>query len=117
MRTKRWHTYLEGVDDVLDWEVRRERGRIVSFTINYRTRIEERWVEVCRYDTCHGYRHLHRFWKEDPAQVQSFPHQKVPAHRYHAAFRMARDDLAANWERYRRLRLARDRGGSLHEAT
>ena len=80
------------------------------FSINYRTLWGENWVEVCRYDTCHGFLHIHRFWRNPADQTDELPRSRIPVENYRAAFVAAADDLVANWHKYKRLRLLKERG-------
>ncbi|WP_420886781.1 DUF7718 family protein [Candidatus Kuenenia stuttgartensis] len=37
--------------------MRHERGKIVFFRVPYKTRINDKWCPVVRYDTAHGFVH------------------------------------------------------------
>lgn len=37
------------------------RGKVECFTIQYRSKINESWRTVIRYDTSHGYAHKHTY--------------------------------------------------------
>ncbi len=61
MRKKRFRIPLsEG--STLDVEIDIENKSIVGFVLNLRFRIGEKWHEVYRVDTAHGYLHEQRFW-------------------------------------------------------
>lgn len=113
MRVKRWRTYLETIEDVLDWEVRRERNLVTHFSINYRTFRSGRWLEVCRYDTCHGYLHIHRQWRKPSEQAQDLTAKRIGVGNYHMALAAASRDLENNWKRYKQLSLAQNRGETI----
>ena len=49
-------------EDEVDVSIKKDDGRIKSFSVNYRTKIDERWHDVIRYDTAHGKTHVHKFW-------------------------------------------------------
>ncbi|MCA1810409.1 MAG: hypothetical protein LC623_00145, partial [Halobacteriales archaeon] len=61
-QVKKWRTYHDDLETFLDWEVHREGADIVFFKINLCTTLAEEVVQVCRYDTCHGFLHVHRYW-------------------------------------------------------
>lgn len=110
MRIKRWRTYLETIEDVLDWEVRKERSSVTFFSINYRTFQDDRWLEVCRYDTCHSYLHIHRHWRDPSKQAEDLTDKRIRVRNYRLAFAAAGRDLERNWKRYRQLTFAKHRG-------
>lgn len=101
---------METIEDVLDWEVRREKNLVTFFSINYRTVQHDRWLEVCRYDTCHGYLHIHRQWREPAEQVERLTAKPIAVRNYRVALAAAGRDLDKNWKRYKHLTLARNRG-------
>lgn len=49
-------------EDEVDITIKKENGRIISFSVNYRTKMDDRWCDVIRYDTAHGMIHVHKFW-------------------------------------------------------
>jgi hypothetical protein len=49
-------------EDEVDVVIRKDDGKIKSFSVNYRTRIDDKWCDVIRYDTAHGKIHVHKFW-------------------------------------------------------
>jgi len=73
-------------------------GRILSFSINYRTFAFGSWRNVVRYDTAHGVVHLHRLWKEYGAGKPLGP----ACGDMNAAFKTAYEDVIANWKNYRK---------------
>ena len=101
-QVKKWRTLLEGLHTFIDWEVHKDNGDVQFFSINYCAEINGRPVEVCRYDTCHGYLHVHRFWKPLDEQTEELEDRKNPFPSYREAFARAAEDLKENWETYRK---------------
>ncbi|MBI4393314.1 MAG: hypothetical protein HY556_05890 [Euryarchaeota archaeon] len=101
MRTiyKRYEVDLS-LDDVIDVAIRTQRGRVLSFALNYRARIGGAWHEVARYDTCHGYVHLHRAWLPEQDRVTTMAREKRST-RLKVALQEARSDILENWTIFR----------------
>ena len=75
----------------------KEKGVILSFVVQYEALINNKWREIIRYDTRHGFAHkdvIHPNGKKDkqPLFIQD----------YNAAFTFAMDDLKTSWAWYRR---------------
>ena len=100
-QVKKWRTLLEGLHTFIDWEVHKNGGDVEFFSINYCAEIDGKPVEICRYDTCHGFLHVHRFWKPLPEQSQDLEDPKNPFPSYREAFVRAASDLKKNWKAYR----------------
>lgn len=84
---------------------------MVGFAINYRARVMDRWTEVCRYDTCHGRLHMHRFWLPPDRQIQE-ARSPIPVWDTKRALDAAAEDLERQWRTYRmRMRRTLARGG------
>ena len=66
MSTERYELHLSK-DDTLDITLGKDRsGQVVHLVVNYRARFREtgdRWHEIYRVDTSHGYLHEQRYWK------------------------------------------------------
>jgi hypothetical protein len=75
-------------------------GLLSEASVNYRAFIDGRWRAVIRYDNAHGYPHRHRFWRTPEATPLRFP---MTATRL---VEVAKEDLARNWLRYRRMMAA-----------
>ncbi len=69
------------------------------FFVNLSCRVGEEYHEVIRYDTAHGYVHVHRFWESVGMQRW----RRYEGRPLSEAFQAAYDDLKANWERYLEL--------------
>lgn len=105
MTKKRWT--LEFSDE--DWlvvELNVVRGKVKGFVLNYVAHIGDRIHEVVRYDTDHGYLHVHRFWLDERHQTSDLEDPTHPSENYGAVFSKAAADLRVNWSQYRG-RLAR----------
>ncbi len=100
-QVKKWRTLLEGLHTFIDWEVRKNGSEVEFFSINYCAEIDGMPVEICRYDTCHGFLHVHRFWKPLRQQTQDLEDPTAPFPSYREAFALAASDLKKNWKTYR----------------
>ncbi len=74
----------------------RNRGRIISFVVQYETLWHDNWLVVIRYDSSHGFAHRDQY----DVRVRSI---KTPllALDYNQALTFAEFDLKANWQVYR----------------
>lgn len=58
--------------DMLDIKLEIESNKVVSFALNYRTKIEGSFYEVYRIDTAHSYLHEQRYWlSPEPIPIPS----------------------------------------------
>lgn len=70
---------------------------MLSFKINLCTVVEGQVLEACRYDTCHGRLHVHRFWLGHEETVDL----GVPAHAdYRRQFAACANDMEGNGAAY-----------------
>lgn len=52
--------------DVIDIKLEyNDNAEVIYFVLNYRTKINDKWHEVYRVDTAHGYLHEQRYWISD----------------------------------------------------
>jgi len=74
----------------------RNRGKIISFTVQYETLWRGDWLPVVRYDTAHGFAHRDLY----NARGRSM---KIPlfVRDYNQALSFAELDLKAHWRIYR----------------
>jgi hypothetical protein len=84
----------------------RFRGEVVSFTIQYETKVEGRWYPVVRFDTEHGFAHRDLLDKKGHRQ-------KTPlfTRDYNEALTFAEFDVKTNWRNYKKA----FRGGDGYE--
>jgi len=75
----------------------RERGRIVYFSVQFETSIEEKWYAVARYDTSHGYAHRDLLNKNGETITKT----PIFVRDYNDALTFAESDLRANWMIYK----------------
>ena len=73
-----------------------EKGKIVLFTVQYETNIDDIWYTVVRYDTAHGF--AHRDIMNIKGAVKKTPLFKQD---YNDALTFAENDLKLNWEYYK----------------
>jgi hypothetical protein len=74
----------------------REKGKIVSFSVQLETMVENQWHPVVRYDCAHGF--AHRDLMQKNGSVIKTP---VFIHDYNDALTFAESDLKANWKVYK----------------
>jgi len=75
----------------------RLKGNILSFVIQYETRLEGRWLPVVRYDTEHGFAHRDIFdGKGEKYKTPIFTRD------YSEALTFAQYDIKSNWMIYKR---------------
>ena len=90
-------------DTILDVKIEVERGEIQEFALNLRCKIDNKWREIYRIDTAHGYLHEQKYWlsaKPIPSTQQiSMQH----------AFEHYMDLIKNNFERYKRYHLEKMR--------
>ena len=73
------------------------RGKIVSFRIQYETRINEIWYPVVRYDTAHGLAHRDLLnFRGDVKKTPLFNQD------LNDGLTFAENDLKTNWELYKK---------------
>jgi hypothetical protein len=74
----------------------RSRKKIVSFTVQYETFWQGRWLPVVRYDTAHGF--AHRDLYDLQGTIVKTP---LLILNYNQALTFAESDLKVNWQLYR----------------
>lgn len=53
-------------EDMIDIKLEyNDNAQVIYFVLNYRTKINDKWHEVYRVDTTHGYLHEQRYWISD----------------------------------------------------
>jgi hypothetical protein len=82
-------------EDEVDVAIKKDDGRIRSFSVNYRTKIDDRWHDVIRYDTAHGRTHVHKFW----TSPKMIPLRECTDMK--AAIIEATKDIKSNWMIYK----------------
>lgn len=75
----------------------RFRGNILSFVVQYETRIKDKWLPVVRYDTGHGFAHRDLFDKKgNKSKTPIFTED------YNKALTFAEYDIRSNWKIYKK---------------
>jgi hypothetical protein len=87
------------LDDVLEVHLVLDGSNLKGFSVQYKAYIEGKWRRVIRYDTAHGFLHVHRSWRNEKnhdtvPQVEGLPYSSV--------FPWVEKDIKQNWARYRR---------------
>jgi hypothetical protein len=76
----------------------RFRGNVLSFVIQYETRLEGQWLPVVRYDTEHGYAHRDIMDKKgDKRKTPIFTED------YNEALTFAEYDIKSNWRIFKEI--------------
>ncbi|HYU05560.1 MAG TPA: hypothetical protein VEM77_00060 [Thermoplasmata archaeon] len=104
MSKRKTYTIFLSLEDRIDVDLEFEKRprnppRLSRFAITYSARIADRWREVVRYDSFHGYLHRQRLWRSSRPEPLS-EMERLPAGDILA---ICRDDLRQNWRRYRAL--------------
>jgi len=84
----------------------RFRGDVISFAVQYETKLKERWLPVVRYDTEHGYAHRDVMDKKG-SKLKTPMFTKD----YNEALTFAEYDIKSNWRIYKGAFL----GGAINE--
>ena len=95
-RTEEREDYLSDIDR-LRVRFALERGAPVQITVQLECEIGGRWVPVRRYDSAHGFFHVHPVPWDEARDRQVLVGVAGPKD----ALSLAINDLKANWERYR----------------
>jgi hypothetical protein len=75
----------------------RLKGDILSFVVQYETRLEDKWLPVVRYDTEHGFAHRDLFdIKGNKSKTPMFIKD------YNEALTFAEYDIKSNWKMYKK---------------
>lgn len=75
----------------------RLKGAVLSFVVQYETRVGGRWLPVVRYDTRHGF--AHRDLLDSKGNARKTP---LFARNYNEALTFAEYDVRSNWKLYKR---------------
>lgn len=97
MKRTRFSTGLTGEDRVeVSFEV--ERGRVVSFVVNYVAKIQDKDHSVVRFDTAHGFPHKDVCRPDGSVERK----ERLQDLDYGRLLDTARRDILENWPDYRR---------------
>jgi len=72
-----------------------DRGSVISFTVQFETLVDDKWLPVIRYDTAHGYAHkdiLHLDGHKEKINLGSLALKE--------ALVLADRNINENWSRY-----------------
>jgi hypothetical protein len=75
----------------------RFRGEVLSFVVQYETRLEGIWVPIVRYDTEHGFAHRDAF-----DRVGNKYKTPIFARDYNESLTFAEYDIKSNWRIYKK---------------
>ncbi|TES90311.1 MAG: hypothetical protein E3J87_10255 [Candidatus Cloacimonadota bacterium] len=91
MKEARFTVMLTPEDRYRHHHVRLKRD-VLSFIVQYETKLEDRWFPVVRYDTRHGF--AHRDILDKKGKKQKTP---IFAKDYNEALTFAEYDIKSNW--------------------
>ncbi|KKL81458.1 hypothetical protein LCGC14_1994540 [marine sediment metagenome] len=74
----------------------REQNSIIEFVVQYEMEIKNKWYQVVRYDTAHGFAH-----KDILSYKGAIRKEKLPFNDLNLALTFAEKDLKDNWQKYR----------------
>ena len=83
--------------DILDMTLDTEKGKVMGFVLNYRTKIGNKFYPVYRVDNRHGYLHEQKYWLSPtriPIKIDK--PLKIVYDEYS-------ENIKNNWERYKTL--------------
>ena len=82
-----------GQDLVIRVELRKKSGRLAGFVCQLEADDGEDVVPVVRYDTSHGYLHVHKYWLSEEREVKDMEDRNHPATDYTTQLDEALDNL------------------------
>ena len=95
MLTKDFRITLK-YEHIIDARLVCRDNTIKGFVLNYRARIEGRWHDIYRVDTCHGFLHEQMFWRSPiPIKLPKTAPLKI-------MFDFFLQEIKNNYERYER---------------
>jgi len=93
-------------EDQIRVRIKCQHGDPVEMTVQLETIINDKWTPVRRYDTAHGYLHVHSSpWDGEIDQSTKIQHGGLKS-----AVTQAIQDMKDNWPRYREVCVAALRG-------
>ena len=95
--------------DIIDVRIEVEKGKVLSFSVNYRILVNGKWHQVYRVDTAHGYLHEQRYWISAES-IQLRAKEKLFATRKELLNHYI-DEIKQNYRLYKKLYLEKLRGG------
>lgn len=88
--------------DLLDVKLMIKNNKAEDFTLNYRTKINEKFFEVYRVDTAHGFLHEQKYWlTTKPIPIPSLGRDLSDIFNFYL------DEIKENFERYKKYYLER----------
>lgn len=84
------------LEDRLRVSAKKEKGKILGFTVQYESFIKDKWHPIIRYDTAHGFPH------KDVMHPDGFvAKQPIYFANYNLAFTQAIQDIKILWPWYK----------------
>ena len=71
-----------------------DKGKVVAFVVQLEVFVSERWREVIRYDSAHGFAHIDRYYL-DGKKAKEELNLKLSE-----ALTLADEDIRENWKAY-----------------
>jgi hypothetical protein len=96
------HTFtfpLDFENKIIITRVYDENDKLVGFVINFISKIKEKWYDIYRVDTAHGFLHEQKFWKtKEPIPLPEFEKRSL-----YDVFDIFFERLKNNWRVCREL--------------
>lgn len=93
-----WFNYLDHENRIRSRMTTDSRGRVILFTLQLETLIDDHWLPVVRYDNAHGQAHIDYIDPEDVTYEKVWLNLREP---YNDAFTMAENDLKVTYLAHR----------------
>lgn len=95
----KWKKFVVALtsNDLIDVKLEVENNKVVGFSINFRTKMEESFFEVYRVDTAHGFLHEQRYWiTPEPIPIPAMGKD------LNEIFNFYLEQIKQNFERYKK---------------
>ena len=94
---RKHHTIILGDGNIrIDISITTDKGRVKTFSVNLSVLVDDKRIDVVRWDTSHGYLHKHEFWRT---------HRCIKDRRYggmplEIVLDRVKEDVKRNWAKY-----------------
>jgi hypothetical protein len=96
MNRKEYFVYLEWASDRLRIRYDIDKGKVIDFVIQYESFINNKWVEIVRYDCAHGF-----FHRDEMSAKGEQVKTEIDIHNLNSAAQYAEQDLRDRWSWYK----------------
>jgi len=95
---KEFFQWLSGTDR-LRARFETVKGKVTVLVVQYEAFIDDRWEQIIRYDTAHGYLHKDLYVRGRKEKIRK---EQVPIADLNQGLTQAIEDLKGHWESYRK---------------